>query len=39
MENIADSGFCDLREIENLATDTEYINVPLSVQVGDKHYR
>ena len=34
---IADSG-CDLREIENLAPDTQYINVPLTVQVGDKHY-
>ena len=34
---IADSG-CDLREIENLAPDTEYVNVPLIVQVGDKHY-
>ena len=27
-----------LREIENLAPDTQYINVPLTVQVGDKHY-
>ena len=35
---IADSG-CDLREIENLATNTEYINVPLTVQVGEKHYK
>lgn len=34
---VADSG-CDLRVIENLAPDTEYINVPLTVQVGDKHY-
>ena len=33
MEIIADSG-CDLREIENLAPDTQYINVPLTVQVG-----
>ncbi len=32
---IADSG-CDLREIENLAPDTQYINVPLTVQVGDE---
>ena len=35
---IADSG-CDLREIENLAPNTEYINVPLTVQVGEKHYK
>ena len=34
---IADSG-CDLRKIEQLATDTQYVNVPLTIQIGDTTY-
>lgn len=34
---IADSG-CDLREIEQLAADTQYVNVPLTIQIGDTTY-
>lgn len=32
---VADSG-CDYRRLENLAADTEFVNVPLTVQVGQE---
>ena len=34
---IADSG-CDYRSLDNLAPDTEFVSVPLTIQVGDTIY-
>ena len=34
---IADSG-CDYRSLDNLAPDTEFISVPLTIQVGETIY-
>ena len=35
---IADSG-CDYRSLDNLAPDTEFVSVPLTIQVGETIYR
>lgn len=35
---IADSG-CDYRSLDNLAPDTEFVTVPLTIQVGETIYR
>ena len=35
---IADSG-CDYRSLDNLASDTEFVRVPLTIQVGETIYR
>ena len=35
---IADSG-CDYRFLDNLAPDTEFVSVPLTIQVGETIYR
>ena len=35
---IADSG-CDYRSLDNLASDTEFVSVPLTLQVGETIYR
>lgn len=35
---IADSG-CDYRSLDNLASDTEFVSVPLTIQVGETIYR
>ena len=35
---IADSG-CDYRSLDNLAPDTEFVSVPLTLQVGETIYR
>ncbi|HFI0206286.1 TPA: DegV family protein [Streptococcus suis] len=34
---VADSG-CDYRQLKNLAPDTEFISVPLTIQVGDQAF-
>lgn len=34
---VADSG-CDYRQLTNLAPDTEFISVPLTIQVGDREF-
>ena len=34
---IADSG-CDYRSLDNLAPDTEFVSVPLTIQVGETIY-
>lgn len=34
---VADSG-CDYRQLNNLAPDTEFISVPLTIQVGDQAF-
>lgn len=34
---VADSG-CDYRQLDNLAPDTEFISVPLSIQVGQETF-
>ena len=34
---IADSG-CDYRSLDNLAPNTEFVSVPLTIQVGDTIY-
>ncbi|HEL2384161.1 TPA: DegV family protein [Streptococcus suis] len=34
---VADSG-CDYRHLKNLAPDTEFISVPLTIQVGDQAF-
>ena len=33
-----DSG-CDYRSLDNLAPDTEFVSVPLTIQVGETIYR
>ena len=35
---IADSG-CDYSSLDNLAPDTEFVSVPLTIQVGETIYR
>ena len=35
---IADSG-CDYRSLDNLAPGTEFVSVPLTIQVGETIYR
>ena len=35
---IADSG-CDYRSLDNLAPDTEFVSIPLTIQVGETIYR
>ena len=35
---IADSG-CDYRSLDNLAPDTEFVSIPLTIQVGENIYR
>lgn len=35
---IADSG-CDYRSLDNLTSDTEFVRVPLTIQVGETIYR
>ncbi|HEM3725404.1 TPA: DegV family protein [Streptococcus suis] len=34
---VADSG-CDYRQLKNLAPDTEFVSVPLTIQVGDQAF-
>ena len=34
---VADSG-CDYRQLANLAPNTEFISVPLTIQVGDEAF-
>ena len=34
---VVDSG-CDYRQLKNLASDTEFISVPLTIQVGDQAF-
>ncbi|HFI0153552.1 TPA: DegV family protein [Streptococcus suis] len=34
---VADSG-CDYRQLKNLAPDTEFISIPLTIQVGDQAF-
>ncbi|HFI0148951.1 TPA: DegV family protein [Streptococcus suis] len=34
---VVDSG-CDYRQLKNLAPDTEFINIPLTIQVGDQAF-
>ncbi|MDG3132034.1 DegV family protein [Streptococcus suis] len=34
---VADSG-CDYRQLTNLAPDTEFVSVPLTIQVGDREF-